>query len=163
MRRSTRKVSRSPTPSSPRSTSPATPSTASGTIRSRLGEEPIDFFIYGRALRLRFCLTRRRTSYDMVRVPTRLTLIDRVARARLRSASPTQHIAQQCRGSPPTDDVSPKTGIPWLRLIRCSICAVLVLDLGTAGWGWCRIEKRGLGGRNGLHSHLNYHLTCYLV
>src|SRR4029450_11158304 len=50
MKRSTLKRSRCPTPSSPRSTSSATLSMATGTTRSHLGEELIDLFIYGRLI-----------------------------------------------------------------------------------------------------------------
>ena len=50
-RRSTPRASRSPMPSSLRSTSSATHSTAIGTTRLHRGGAPIDLFIYGQALR----------------------------------------------------------------------------------------------------------------
>src|SRR6516165_69336 len=46
MRINTPKASRSPMTSSPRSTSFATPSTATGTTRSHLGDESIDFVYF---------------------------------------------------------------------------------------------------------------------
>src|SRR5215510_15165807 len=51
MKRSIPKRSRCPTLKSPRSTSSATLSMATGTTRSHLGEELIDLFIYGQLLR----------------------------------------------------------------------------------------------------------------